>query len=622
MGRDPYRHYYRRYNRRAARRALRRMPPGYPFLLPWQEESLGVLIAIGLTRWVYRHRSALIPLWVALGAFVAAAWVHSRHPGWWIPITVGTVIVTAVLGFPYGLLRRYRAGRIIAVTLTRIWRACGIDRPAELVYLAVVAAVTGGWLAAAAGYGPLIRPLRLTALFAMVILGIPWWVHRGRRNKVRIERTMDNWPDHAENAGLPGSRIVSAVVDTWGWTGHLALQKGTTAAQAIEKIPAIESVLGVPPGTVRVTPDNTRADRAVMRVIETNPHANPIPWPGPVITSITQLATLGLFEDGRPVQISLLRRNILVGGTTGAGKSGVLNVLLAILTACNDVVIWAVDLKGGMELGAWAACLGRPLATSPEQAAELFADAVRLVDGRAAEQAAKGSRLWQPTPDDPAVIIIVDEYAEMPPAAQEYADSVSRRGRAVAVNLLIATQRPTQEAMGHNAVRSQIDIRICLRVREPRDTDLILGQGSLTSGWRAHAITQPGVFLISSPQHTIPERALAYWLDDGQVRRHVSQHAHGRPQLPPAGSPGAAQSPQTARGGQEPTEMPPDPDAALWDALSAAGEQGAPVAALLQVTGMTRPTLYRRLRALARAGRAVQTVRGRWRAVTPPNGDG
>ena len=88
----------------------------------------------------------------------------------------------------------------------------------------------------------------------------------------------------------------------------------------------------------------------------------------------------------------------------------------------------------------------------------------------------------------PALVIVVDEYAEMPAEAQDYADSVARRGRAVAVNLLAATQRPTQEAMGGNAVRSQMDVRICLRVRERRDVDLILGQGSFASRMaRAHA---------------------------------------------------------------------------------------------------------------------------------------
>ena len=67
-------------------------------------------------------------------------------------------------------------------------------------------------------------------------------------------------------------------------------------------------------------------------------------------------------------------------------------------------------------------------------------------------------------------IIIIDEYAELPAEAHDCADSIARSGRAVAENLIAATQRPTQAAMGKDtAVRSQMDVRICLRVRERRD---------------------------------------------------------------------------------------------------------------------------------------------------------
>jgi DNA segregation ATPase FtsK/SpoIIIE, S-DNA-T family len=141
-------------------------------------------------------------------------------------------------------------------------------------------------------------------------------------------------------------------------------------------------------------------------------------------------------QPGYPVMVFGPEESVgMLAAAAGSGKSGVLNAILAILTACKDVVIWGVDLKGGMEIGPWAECLGRPLATTPEQATALFRDAVNLVDERAADQAAQGSRLWEPAPDDPAVFIVVDEYAEMPAEAQEYSDSVARRGRATAVNL-------------------------------------------------------------------------------------------------------------------------------------------------------------------------------------------
>ena len=120
----------------------------------------------------------------------------------------------------------------------------------------------------------------------------------------------------------------------------------------------------------------------------------------------------------------------------------------------------------------------------------------------------------------PALVIIIDEYAELvddAPDAVKDADSIARLGRAVAVTMIAATQRPTQKAMGQGAVRSQMDMRICFRVRERKDVDLILGQGMLNAGWHAHTLNAPGKFLISAPEHDTPSRARAYLLTDEAV---------------------------------------------------------------------------------------------------------
>ncbi len=139
-------------------------------------------------------------------------------------------------------------------------------------------------------------------------------------------------------------------------------------------------------GSARAIPDPDKANRFTLRVIETDPHAHPIPWPGPTVTSITQEIELGLFEHGRPAKVLLLRRNVLVGGIIDSGKSGILNVILGNLAACRDAVIWGIDLKGGMELEPWASCLDR-LATTPHEADELFKDAIAEHNQRAKRKA-------------------------------------------------------------------------------------------------------------------------------------------------------------------------------------------------------------------------------------------
>jgi S-DNA-T family DNA segregation ATPase FtsK/SpoIIIE len=619
MARDPYRRHTR-----AIRRAMRKNGEN-PFgvIIVGPGEPFGLIVLAALGRWAFRHRSAFAPLWVALAAFIAAGAAHGHHAQWWIPVTVITAVTTLILAFPLQVMRRHPAGRIPARILSWVWEKCGIDRGMERGYAAAVIATIGGWLAAAIAVGPLVHPLPMVALTATVILAVPWWFHRRRRAKVRVERKISGWPDIASDIGLPGSHIASVVVDAWGWTARVILRKGTTVAHAIAKIPDIESGLELRPGSVRVFPDGRHANRLVMRVVETEPLSVPIPWPGPVTRSVTQLAEIGISEDGRPVRVLLLRRNVLIGGIAGSGKSGVLNVIIAILAACRDVRLWGVDLKGGMELGPWASVFER-IATTPEEANDLFRDAVTELNHRAASMAATGKRTWEPTPENPALIIITDEHAELPEESHDYADSIARRGRAVAVNLIAATQRPTIAAMGRNtAVRSQMDIRICLRVREPRDADLILGQGALNSGWHAHKLTQPGEFLISGPEHTAPERNRAYLITDERRDQHAARYARPRPAMsaPVPDDPWEApEPPQGATGGPPRDDDRPRPETALWDALVDAGPQGVSVGELVAACGMARRWVYYRLQEHATAGRAVQVRRGYWRAARPADG--
>jgi DNA segregation ATPase FtsK/SpoIIIE-like protein len=302
--------------------------------------------------------------------------------------------------------------------------------------------------------------------------------------------------------------------------------------------------------------------------------------------------------------------------------------------ACGDVVIWGIDLKKGMELGPWAPCIDR-LATTPEEARALLADAVAILEARAALLAARGRRTWEPAPEMPALIILIDEYAELvdeAPGAVRHAASVARRGRAVAVSLIAATQRPTQKAMGQGAVRSQMDVRICFRVRERKDVDLILGQGMLAAGWNAHTLNAPGKFLISAAEHDTPRRARAYLLTDQAVADTANRYADLRPPLDDvsqqaigeqwrAEPPGVPERDTPQEDDQADSGGPgPDPDAMLWAALCLAPEEGVSVPGLMHQTGMGRRWVYYRLTALAAAGRATQITRGQWRA-TPGGGD-
>jgi S-DNA-T family DNA segregation ATPase FtsK/SpoIIIE len=71
-----------------------------------------------------------------------------------------------------------------------------------------------------------------------------------------------------------------------------------------------------------------------------------------------------------------------------------------MIQACGDVVIWAIDLKRGVELRLWAPCIDR-LATTPAEAAALLADAVTILFARAQWLADHDRREWEPSPAMP-----------------------------------------------------------------------------------------------------------------------------------------------------------------------------------------------------------------------------
>ena len=208
-------------------------------------------------------------------------------------------------------------------------------------------------------------------------------------------------------------------------------------------------------------------------------------------------------------------------------------MLLANLAACRDVVIWAIDLRRGAELRPWAPCPGR-LVTAPAEAAALPAGAVTIVFARAQHLAGHGKREWQPSPARPALVIIINEYTGLagdPRDAMSDTGTIAGPGRAPAVTLVAATQRPTQKVMGQGAVRSQMNIRISSRAGEQRDVDLILGDGKLKAGWHARKLSIPGKFLISSPEHDTPRRARAYLVTGDDVTATVARYAANRPLL-------------------------------------------------------------------------------------------
>lgn len=85
----------------------------------------------------------------------------------------------------------------MVVALYGLGRRLGLVTQAERLYAATVAAACGAWLATADAVSPWRPPLPQVLAAGGLVLAVPWWAHRRRRAKVRVERTLSAWPEIA-----------------------------------------------------------------------------------------------------------------------------------------------------------------------------------------------------------------------------------------------------------------------------------------------------------------------------------------------------------------------------------------------------------------------------------------
>ncbi|WP_116952524.1 FtsK/SpoIIIE domain-containing protein [Jiangella endophytica] len=179
----------------------------------------------------------------------------------------------------------------------------------------------------------------------------------------------------------------------------------------------------------------------------------------------------------------------LVAGTTGSGKSELLQTLIASLAVANrpdEMTFVLVDYKGG---AAFKDC--NNLAHTVGMVTDLDGHlTTRALDSLAAElhrrerQLARAGKkdiedyLAAKGPDDepmPRLMIIIDEFAalvtELPEFVKGLVD-IARRGRSLGVHLLLATQRPAGVVSAE--IKSNTNLRIALRVTDAGDSQDVI----------------------------------------------------------------------------------------------------------------------------------------------------
>ena len=480
--------------------------------------------------------------------------------------------------------------------------------------------------------------------------GLPaGWAPPDPPTTARADMLGGGWPETAQAAGLAGTTLSQLATTPFGWTAKLLLRPGQTIADAIRQREALESALDTRPRSVRLEEDPGRARQVLVRVMERDPHAAPIPWAGPQASSIRRPLQPGVWETGDPVAVSLAHQHTLLVGATGSGKSMLLNIVIGELVAAGDVVCWGVDFKGGAELGPWRACLGR-VATTPTDTEQLLQAAVAVLDARMGELGRLGRRELAPSPATPALVVVIDEHAELVARcgrpALEAIDSIAKRGRAASVTLILANQRATMDLLGSEILRANLRVRFCLGVEDPGEVSLALGLGG-KKDWPPELLDAPGKFYLRARSQGLnsPRPARGYLATTAQVHRLAAHHAQSPARLDPVSAQAAARHPaaHSGLGGEQPPPptggghadpaaagpggwTPPqvdgkDPEVArLLAVLANAGPAGLTVTELLVATGRQKTWVYDRLAELQQAAPVERVGQGRYRLCRPPTG--
>jgi S-DNA-T family DNA segregation ATPase FtsK/SpoIIIE len=226
--------------------------------------------------------------------------------------------------------------------------------------------------------------------------------------------------------------------------------------------------------------------------------------------------TVALGKDigGEPVTVNLADMpHVLIAGSTGAGKSVSLNVLVTSLLMRNppdQVRLILIDPKR-VELTHYENVphLITPVVTHPKRASEALAWAVREMELRLETLAIAGVRNiaaynkaategtlpplpsaglddegrpdgTQQRPTLPYIVVVIDELSDlMMVAPRDVEDAICRiaqMARAVGIHLVVATQRPSVDVVT-GLIKANIPSRIAFMVASAQDSRVILDTG-------------------------------------------------------------------------------------------------------------------------------------------------
>ncbi len=189
--------------------------------------------------------------------------------------------------------------------------------------------------------------------------------------------------------------------------------------------------------------------------------------------AVTRVLTLE--RDEKINSLLLSEPHFLIGGTTGSGKSCLLNYIIFSLCGGGFVrSLVLIDLKR-VELQAWKGIQGATFADTPQAALQALENVVSYIEHEYITLQRQGKRQT----DKGLVLVVVDELADLMLSderkpIEKALQRIAQIGRAANVKLLLSTQIIRADILSLK-VTANCSGRIALRCRTPLESRQILG---------------------------------------------------------------------------------------------------------------------------------------------------
>jgi DNA segregation ATPase FtsK/SpoIIIE, S-DNA-T family len=234
---------------------------------------------------------------------------------------------------------------------------------------------------------------------------------------------------------------------------------------------------------------------------------------------------LGIDEYGYGVDISIVYKQLLMGGEPGAGKSVCLNNIVAHGALATDCSMWLFDGKQ-VELGLWAdvadVFVGPDMGLALRRLRQLQCEMNR----RYAELSRVNRRKITTADPVPVILCVLDElaYYSVTTGSKDQREEfmillrdIIARGRAAGVIVVAATQRPSADIIP-TSLRDLFGYRLAFRCTTDSSSDIVLSVGWANQGYSAKDIAPEdrGVGLLLA-EGGMPLRMKSAYLSDADI---------------------------------------------------------------------------------------------------------